>query len=158
MKNQIKRLEPLFNQLIAKAAPRFWHKNERIAFLKLVHEIFYSDSEYSNLEKAFFEDYSHFLGISKNDIDQMNLEMAIQILQEDKLQNDIIYILVAEAIFKDEDFDQVEQQFVETLSEKYRMSEIKLNSKIKEVRDRKIGEVLEDWYNRMETMHPENFL
>jgi hypothetical protein len=150
MKNPFTALEPILMNISAHIASRFWQKNERIAFLRLAYEILLSDSAYTNLEQSFLDQYLTFLDIRQDDVTLMKLETAIEILEQDKLKHRIIYILIAEAVFIDEDFDKMEQEFIDELTKKYGLSLQLLNNTIMKIRDRKIGIILEEWYNEID--------
>lgn len=137
-------------RITANLAPRFWEKKERTAFLKLISEIYESDFAVTLEETSFLKKQQFFLDIDDEELEKMNLDKAIKILRKDKLKEELIYILIAEAVFKDEDYDAYEQEFVDELIRKYNISESKLSSRISDIRDKKIGSVLEEWYKEIE--------
>jgi hypothetical protein len=57
---------------------------------------------------------------------------------------------MAEALFKDDDYDDLESSCVEAMKQRYPLSEKMLEEAIKQVRDRKLEGVLKDWVKEIQ--------
>jgi len=90
------------------------------------------------------------LGCNIEEIRDLEIERAIEILQEDKLKHELIYLIIAEAIFKDEDYDLVEKEYIQKFIQKYGLLEKTLNEKIEKISNEKFENVLSQWQKDIE--------
>lgn len=145
----------LFKSAIENIVLRFWSQEEKEALLRILHEIYNCDHEFSAEEVKDFNDRLRSLNVDYERIKALPIEDAVRILHEDKLKKDIIYLVLAEAIFKDEDFDSIEKIYIDNFVQKYSIDKERLKEKIKEVRDRKFEEALRGWIKEIEEKSPE---
>lgn len=143
-------LQYFFPDVFENVVLKFWSQKEKVALLKIIYEIYHSDNAFTIDEANDFNERLEKLDVAINQIKQMNLHEAVAILQDDKLKEELVYIVLAQAIFKDEDFDDFEQEFINRFVEKYNISEEKLNHHIKRIRDKKLDKILSDWINEIE--------
>lgn len=133
--------EHVFENIILK----FWSFEEREALLKVLYEIYNSDHEFSSNEVDDFNKKLESLGVTVEQINQLPLDKAVDILQKDKLKHDHIYFVLAEAIFKDMDYDDIEKSYIQKIVEKYNLNESHLKEKIEEVRGEIIKDIMQRW-------------
>ncbi len=143
-------LQYFFADVFENVVLKFWSQKEKVALLKIIYEIYHSDNAYTIDEANDFNKRLEKLDVDINQIKQVNLHEAVSILQDDKLKEELVYIFLAQAIFKDEDFDDFEQEFLNRFVEKYNISEETLNHHIKRIRDKKLDKILSDWINEIE--------
>lgn len=105
---------------------KMWKKEEQQSILKIIHEIYTIDCEFSNSEKEKFEGKLNDFGLEMNDVIFMNLDQAIQNLIEDEDKMDVVYSWVAEAIYEDGKVTDKEKDLIDDLVSKYRFSAPKL--------------------------------
>ena len=143
-------LQYFFADVFENVVLKFWSQKEKVALLKIIFEIYHSDNVFTIDEANDFNERLEKLDVAINQIKQMNLHEAVSILQDDKLKEELVYIFLAQAVFKDEDFDGFEQEFINKFVAKYNISEEKLNHHIKRIRDKKLEAILSEWINEIE--------
>lgn len=119
------------NQLIDKFSIRMWSPEEKKALLKIVHEIYNIDCDFSQEEKADFNKYIEKFELEVNEVIFVNLGDAISTLKKDEKKLETAYEWIAEAIYKDGVFNESEVKFVEKLEKEYGFSREKMNSYLK---------------------------
>jgi len=144
-------LEDLFRNVIENIVLKFWSQEEKEALLKILYEIYNIDHEFSIEEVKHFNDKLNAINVDSDRIKTLPLKDAVKILQTDKLKKDLIYIVLAEAIFKDEDYDMMERSYIEKIIQEYDIDEKKLKGKIKEIRDKKFEKVLKGWIKEIKS-------
>lgn len=128
----------------------FWNENEKIALMRIIHGIYVSDNEFNKLEQEYFQDKLAALNIDAVSVDAMKMQDAFTILAEDKIKNKLVYIFMAEALFKDDDYDKLEKSYIATMKERYPLSGKQLDETISLMRDKKLEAVLKDWIVEIE--------
>ncbi len=131
-------------------APRFWSEEEREALLRVVYEIYNSDYAFTPHEVRDFNEKLGALGVDMDRVRDLALPEAMQILHRDKFKRELIYIIMAEAIFCDDDYDSVEREFMEKLIEKYDLPRQSVYEKISQIQAEKLDAVLTQWLREME--------
>jgi hypothetical protein len=138
-------LNTLFKNALENIVLKFWAPEEKEALLKILYEIYNCDHDFSAAEVADFNSRLASMHVDMDHLRSVSLSEAVKILHKDKLKKDIVYTIIADAVFKDEDYDSFEKAFIEKFIRKYDISEDRLKEKIKEVRDSKIDETLKQW-------------
>ena len=138
-------LENLFEDVFENIILKFWSHEEKVALLKLLYEIYNSDHDFSEEEVQDFNKRLAALDVDMDQINKLSVDNAVEILQSDKLKHDLIYIVLAEAVFKDEDYDDIEKEYMKKFVEKYNIDENRLKEKMNESKNRKIEHIMRDW-------------
>jgi len=144
------RIAKHFREFIENIGPRFWSHKEKEALLKVIYEIYNCDFAFTAPEVKDFNEKLKALGCNIEEIRDLEIERAIEILQEDKLKHELIYLIIAEAIFKDEDYDLVEKEYIQKFIQKYGLLEKTLNEKIEKISNEKFENVLSQWQKDIE--------
>ena len=118
----------------------FWDKDEKTALMRIIHGLYVADNEFDKLDDV---------NVDAHAVDAMPMNDAIELLAKDKLKNKLVYIFMAEALFKDDDYDNVEKSYVSTLKQRYPISDEMLDDAIKLVRDRKLEVALREWVDEI---------
>ena len=126
-----------------------WDEDEKTALMRIIHGLYVADNEFDDLEKEYFLDKLDALNVDSHAVDSMPMNDAIKLLGKDKLKNKLVYIFMAEALFKDDDYDNLEKAYVETLKQRYSLSDVMLDDSIKQVRDKKLEVVLREWVDEI---------
>lgn len=127
----------------------FWDKDEKTALMRIIHGLYVADNEFDKLEKEYFQDKLDDVNVDAHAVDAMPMNDAIELLAKDKLKNKLVYIFMAEALFKDDDYDNLEKSYVSTLKQRYPISDEMLDDAIKLVRDRKLEVALREWVDEI---------
>jgi hypothetical protein len=122
-----------------------WSKQEKIALMSIIHAIYVADNEFARLEHKDFLYKLDGLNVDARDVDAMSLDEAFGILAKDESKNRLVYIFMADALLKDNDYDAAEQSCIEVMKERYPISGELLDEALKEVRNRKLYDILQDW-------------
>ena len=138
-------LKNLFEDVFENIILKFWSHEEKVALLKLLYEIYNSDHDFSEEEVQDFNKRLAALDVDMDQINKLSVDNAVEILQSDKLKHDLIYIVLAEAVFKDEDYDDIEKEYMKKFVEKYNIDENRLKEKMNESKNRKIEHIMRDW-------------
>lgn len=144
------KIQNFFADVFEPVILQFWSQKEKEALLKIIYDIYHSDNAFTINEVNDFNNRLKKLDVEIDQIKQTNLHEAVSILQEDKLKEELVYIILAQSVFKDEDFDGYEQYFINRFVEKYNISEEKLDHQIKRIRDKKLDAILSEWINEIE--------
>ncbi len=139
-----------FKEAVEEFTLRFWSEEEKLALLKILHDIYVADKNFSAEEIRDFSEKAKKLKVSEEKAVNMKAEYAIDVLSKDKLKKDLIYILLAEAVFKDGDYDELESAYITKFEENYKVSRDLLERNIKQIQAIKIDKVLSDWTNEIE--------
>ena len=142
-------LENLFENVFENIILKFWSHEEKEALLKVLFEIYNSDHDFSKNEVQDFNKRLAALDVNMDQISQLPLDNAVEILQSDKLKHDLIYIVLAEAVFKDEDYDDIEKEYMKKFVDKYNIDESRLKEKMNESKNRKIEHIMRKWIEEM---------
>ena len=134
-----------FKQKFDDLSVSVWEKNEKIALMRIIHGLYVADNEFDKLEQEFFQSKLEILDVDVHAVDAMPMKDAIELLAKDRLKNKLVYIFMAEALFKDDDYDNLEKSYVDTLKQRYPLSDEMLDEAIKLVRDRKLEVALREW-------------
>ncbi|HHA19777.1 MAG TPA: hypothetical protein ENK70_08740 [Methylophaga sp.] len=143
-------IKELFESAVHNVVLKFWSQSEKEALLKIVHEIYHSDKEFSHEEENDFNKKLKSLDVDIDNINKLSIDDATTILKADKVKKELMYIIIAEAIFKDEDYDKMEKSFVEGLIGKYGIDEAELKEHIKVKRNKLLNDVLSDWVKEID--------
>jgi hypothetical protein len=143
-------LKDIFESAVNAVVLKFWSQREKEALLKLVHEIYHSDQEFSQEEEKDFNDKASSLGVDVAQLEKISIDEAVTVLQADKAKKQLMYIILAEAVFKDDDYDKMEKSFVQKLIKKYAVNEDELKEQINAKRDKIMGDVLKDWIKEID--------
>lgn len=144
------RIAKHFRELIEDIGPKFWSHEEKEALLKIIHEIYNCDYAFGPEEVEDFNKKLKALGCNIDEIQEFTIERAIEILQRDKLKHELIYLIIAEAIFKDEDYDSLEKEYIQKFTQKYGLLEDTLKEKIEKISNEKFANVLSEWLKKTE--------
>ena len=142
-------LENLFEDVFENIILKFWSHEEKVALLKLLYEIYNSDHDFSEEEVQDFNKRLAALDVDMDQISKLSVDNAVEILQSDKLKHDLIYIVLAEAVFKDEDYDDIEKEYMKKFVDKYNIDENRLKEKMNESKNRKIEHIMRKWIEEM---------
>ena len=137
-------------QIIEKIKIRKWPTHERNALFRIIYEIYNSDGDFNSKEKQDFNKRSFGLGIEIDEIKNLNFNKAIETLKRSSQKMKIVHFWIATSIFADDDYDKVEQAFVDTMISKYKLNESDLRSIIKTIRDKKIDEELRKMFPELD--------
>ena len=85
------------------------------------------------------------VNVDAHAVDAMPMTDAFELLAKDKLKNRLVYIFMAEALFKDDDYDDLEASHVEAMTQRFPLSGEVLDEAIKQVRNKKLEVVLKEW-------------
>ncbi|HNW89547.1 MAG TPA: hypothetical protein PKN48_07770 [Bacteroidales bacterium] len=129
-----------------------WAKSDRENLFRIILEIYNADGTYSEEEKSDFKRRSRGLGIDEEDIKHIDLQKAIAALKPDALKMELVHFWLASALFADEDFDKVEQSFIDGIITKYGLNEQRLREIIKTIQDKKIDHAIRHWYSEIEDL------
>jgi hypothetical protein len=127
-----------------------WDKDEITALMRIIHSLYVADNEFAKLEQEYFLNKLDALKIDAHAVDAMPMTEAFELLGKDKLKNRLAYTFMAEALFKDDDYDDLEASHVEALKQRFPLSEEMLDDAIKDVRNRKLDGVLKDWVKEIQ--------
>lgn len=122
-----------------------WSKQERIALMSIIHGIYVADNEFARLEHKDFLYKLDGLNVDAKAVDAMSLEEAFNILAKDASKNRLVHIFIADALLKDNEYDEAEKAYVDVMKERYPISGEMLDEALTEVRNRKLDDVLQDW-------------
>lgn len=134
-----------FKQQFDELKISLWSKEEKLALMRIIHGIYVADNEFAKLEQKDFLYKLDGLNIKAQAVDAMTLTDAFAVLAKDKLKNRLVYLFMADALLKDDDYDVLEQAYVDIMKERYPVSGDMLDEALTEVRDRKLDDVLRDW-------------
>jgi len=143
------RITRYFKEIMAEIIPQFWSQEEKEALLRIIYEIYTCDYTFSPYEVKDFKKKLNVLGCDMKRVKRLNLDEAIDILKKNKLKKELIYIIIAEAIFKDEDYDSIEREYIDRFVKKYDIPQDILNDKITRIRNEKFEKVLFEWYRQI---------
>lgn len=129
---------------------KFWSQSEKEAILKIVLEIYHSDKQFTSDEKKDFNEQLASLDVDVEQVKNLSVSDATDILKADKVKKDLMYIILAEAIFKDDDYDEMEKSFVASLIEKYGLDEDELKAQVKVKRDKILTVILSGWVKEID--------
>lgn len=129
-----------------------WAKTDRENLFRILLEIYNADGTYSEEEKADFKRRSQGIGIEEEEIKQIALQKAIDALKPDAPKMELVHFWIASALFADEDFDKVEQSFIDGIITKYSLNEQRLREIIKTIQDKKIDHAIRHWYSEIEDL------
>jgi hypothetical protein len=124
-----------------------WSKDEITALMRVIHSLYVADNEFDKLERDYFIKKLDAFKIDVHAVDAMPMAEAFELLAKDKLKSRLAYVFMAEALFKDDDYDDLEASHIEALKQRFPLSEEMLDDAIKQVRNRKLEGVLKDWAN-----------
>lgn len=134
-------LQPVFRRLRRAT----WPEERRKALLRVVYEIYRSDGEMSRSEEAAFHELAGSLGLEGHDPRELELSSAMGVLKTDERTMDVVYRVMADALFEDGDYDEAEQALVARLVARFGLAEDELEARIRTVRDRLLEDALEEW-------------
>lgn len=143
-------LKEIFESAVNTVILKLWSQSEKDALLKIVHELYHSDQEFSAQEEEDFNDKASALGVDVAQLEQLTVAEAVAVLQSDKVKKKLMYIILAEAVFKDDDYDKMEKSFVQNLIGKYALDEVELKEQIKTKRDEILTDVLKGWVEEID--------
>ena len=143
-------LKEIFESAVNDVVLKFWSQSEKEALLKIVYEIYRSDQEFAPEEEKDFNEQLTSLGVDVEQLNKLSVEEAAAILRSDKVKKELMYIILAEAIFKDNDYDKMEKSFVEKLISKYGINEAELKEQINAKRDKILGDELKAWVKEID--------
>lgn len=127
-----------------------WPDEEKLALMKVIHAIYVADHEFSSLEQTDFKQKLESLGISQDSLDNLKLHKALEILEKDKFKHDLAYSLMADAVFKDDNYNEIEAAFIDYLEEHHAVSREKLEEHIEMARHDKLDVILENWVRQIQ--------
>jgi hypothetical protein len=131
----------LFNDLLIS----LWDKSEKTALMRVIHALYVADNEFDKLEQKYFLEKLDDIDVDAKAVDAMPMADAFELLAKDKLKNRLVYIFMAEALFKDDDYDDLEASHVEAMKQRFPLSGEMLDEAIKQVRNKKLEVVLKEW-------------
>ncbi|OGL45273.1 MAG: hypothetical protein A2161_10640 [Candidatus Schekmanbacteria bacterium RBG_13_48_7] len=124
---------------------KFWKQDKKEALLKVLYEIYNCDKVFTIEEANDFNKKCKKLNIDSQNMKAISIKKAITIIQNDKLLNDLLYFIIASAVYKDKDYDQQERSQIDEIIKKYNLNEKILIERIKEIRNKNIKKLLNEW-------------
>ena len=128
-----------------------WPVDDRGALIRLLYSACAADEAYSPSEQAFLQQTMSDVGISWDQIHQIELKDAAQRLCADGEKEAQLYRLLADALFADGDYDRAEKSFVSRLCSEEGLSRPKLEAEIKRARAHILDGALADWNQQIES-------
>lgn len=128
-----------------------WSIDDRGALIRLLYSACAADEAYSPSEQSFLQQTMKDIGISWEQIHQIELKDAAQRLCSDGEKEEQLYRLLADALFADGDYDRAEKSFVSRLCSEEGLSRPKLEVEIKRARGRILDGALAKWNHQIET-------
>ena len=122
-----------------------WDKDEKTALMRVIHGLYVADNEFDKLEQKYFLEKLDDIDVDAHAVDAMPVSDAFDLLAKDKLKNRLVYIFMAEALLKNDDYDDLEASYIEALKQRFPLSGEMLDEAIEQVRNRKLEVVLKDW-------------
>ncbi|MGD8743047.1 MAG: hypothetical protein PVH46_06430 [Granulosicoccaceae bacterium] len=144
------KLADYLKEQFAELSISLWHKDEKTALMRVIHGLFVADNEIDKLEKKYFLKLLDGLNVDARAVDDMPMDEAFEVLAKDKLKNRLLYIFMAEALLRDNDYDEIEQSYVDDLKQHYPLSDELLDAAITQVRNKKLEGVLKDWVKEIQ--------
>jgi hypothetical protein len=144
------KLTDYFKEQFDELSISLWHKDEKTALMRVIHGLFVADNQIDKLEKKYFLKMLGGLNVDAREVDAMPMDEAFAVLARDKLKNRLLYIFMAEALLKDNDYDEIEQSYVDAMKQHYPLSEEMLDEAITQVRNKKLEGVLKDWVKEIQ--------
>jgi len=139
-----------FKEKFDDLAISLWSEDEKTALMRIVHGVYVADNEFDKLEKEYFLEKLDTLRVDARAVDEMQMSDAFEVLAGDKLKNKLVYVLMADAVFKDDDYDALEKSYIELMNQRYPLEEAMLDDAIKAVRDKKLEIVLKEWVKEIQ--------
>ena len=132
-----------FEELDRRVLTGAWSVTERQSLLCIVREIHRADGVYSPEERQNYDRLVTDLGVDENSC--ANIADSVELLRSDPRKLRLLYIWMAEAVLADGRYDEKEQDFLESICEKYLLPRPQLEESIKELQLRDVDEVLQRW-------------
>lgn len=117
-------------KLVNRLAVLSWTGEERAALLRILWEIYHSDGRFTVEEKADFEAHAALLFCSRVEMEALELDDAFAILRGLPGRLDVVYFWIVGALFADGVLDPLEEQFLQTVVQKYKLDEEELRERI----------------------------
>ena len=135
-----------FDEMIDKLKILTWSKSDKENLFRIIIEIYNSDGTYTDDEKKDFRRRTLGIGINEAELMLVDFENAINELKTDVHKMEIAYFWIASSLFSDEDYDKIEQKFIDQIIIKYMLDEIKFRTIIKTIRDKKIDNAISELF------------
>ncbi|MFP4364813.1 MAG: hypothetical protein ACLFR1_13205 [Spirochaetia bacterium] len=129
---------------------KFWTKPERVALLRILYEAYNADGIFKIEEQREFYRHAFNLLATKEDMEEMDLDQAIQIMKRSPAKMKIVYLWIADAIVSDNEFNAEENAFVHSLEEKYGLDHKRLFKNIRELQTQRMEKLLNQWMYSVE--------
>ncbi|MCB1160972.1 MAG: TerB family tellurite resistance protein [Leptospiraceae bacterium] len=120
-----------FKAFFDRASVRFWKEDEKRALLKLVHEVYNADSNFSDIEKEEFRKQLEDFSLEPNSVIFFNFENAVNLLKEDDDKKKVTMEWLIEAVFCDGDYTGNEEEFVKRVLKAFELPDEFLEKNIK---------------------------
>jgi len=134
-----------FHDTIETVLVRFWEKPEKISLMRIIYEVYNMDGQFSDDEKDNFARYNRSLALSESEVVTYDLKTAFGVLKQNPRHMDLAYIWIANALFIDGEFSDVERKKLEALETKYDLSSEKIDHHINHIRTEKANAALKKW-------------
>ena len=83
--------------------------------------------------------------VEAEEVEELEIDKAMEILHADQTKQELLYIILAAAVFRDGKFAWEERSFLNELVQKYQLDSQKLEIRLSEQKSRHIEEIPKNW-------------
>ena len=136
-----------FNDFVSFIKRRGWSEEDFKMLMRVIYECYTIDEVFSIAEKQDFQNKLKFHKLEFEEIKSLLFQNCLEELSLDMSKKKVLYHTIADALFMDEDFDQLENNFVDKIVRLFELDGHYLRNTIKKVRDKHIDKAIRNWYS-----------
>ena len=122
-----------------------WSKEEQLSLLRILDDLYRSDNDDARAEVQDFRRKLMVSNVQAEEVEELEIDEAMEILHADQTKQELLYIILAAAVFRDGKFAGEERSFLNELVQKHQLDSQKLEIRLSEQKSRHIEEILKDW-------------
>jgi DnaJ-domain-containing protein 1 len=122
-----------------------WTPDEWKALLRVLYGLYKADGNVSEEEMQDLQHRMAIMGIEAGHWERLTLKQALMVLKEDKAKHELMYLILATAVFQDGRYTDEEQDYLERLIEEYGLSRTRMDRHLRAVQATHVSTLLEEW-------------